>query len=172
MSARTEDIEPSPLHNPASDFEQQRRSSEYTLQAFDTDKTSDPEAQALPSPLAQDISTPTDSDKSDLASQTSPVPSMLQNSTLAGLQRWFRAKRQNKIVHKVESYFAGPSTPAEIKPITIKREIAFEKGLNRRLRRIVRPLWLIWPIFLAVWIVAVALLVNESWYNATTAVGE
>lgn len=170
MSAAREDIEPSPLHNPAADFEQQRRSSEYTLQAFDSDKTSDPEAQALPSPLGQDISESTDSDKDIASPQSSPVPSMLQYSALAGLQRWIQAKRQNKIVHKVERYFRP--VPVEIKPIPIKREIAFEKGLNRRLRRIVRPLWLIWPIFLAVWIVAVALLVNESWYSASTDVGE
>ena len=162
--------QPKATHIPSLD----RMSSEYTLKDLSNSTSKDDLEAALPiSSLAQDISPDSqDTDIKEDFSNSSPMPPCLQITLFGGLLGWVQRKRQGRKVAKVENYFRGPSPPEEIKPRSFKRETAFEKSLQRGLRRVVRPIWFLWAIFLAVWLVGVALLVNESWYSASTQIGE
>ena len=79
--------------------------------------------------------------------------------------------RQRRRIHKIERWLAGPEPSVQLHIAALKREQPVERRLRRILCKTLRPRWLALPLFLALWIVAVSLLVWTSWFNSSTSAG-
>jgi len=99
-------------------------------------------------------------------------PTFARSSLGSIVKRSLQKTRQSKLIVKVERFFSGPLPPEDIQPRIFRREQVFEKSLQRFLGKVRRPVWLVYALFFAGWIVGVSLLVNESWFNASTEAGE
>jgi hypothetical protein len=70
---------------------------------------------------------------------------------------------------KIFGFLQGPRPPREVTLRSWRRQVAIETGILRATRPVFRFRWLLTPLFLALWIVGVALLTRESWFSSNDA---
>lgn len=83
-----------------------------------------------------------------------------------------QASRLPPWVLRWSTWLAGPSPPIQLQPRSFALETAAEKRLERATRLFRCAPWLLFhALFLAGWLVCMALLTRESWFSATTEEG-
>lgn len=82
-----------------------------------------------------------------------------------------RRYRSMRFYLGLKRWLTGPDPPQILRIRSFPIEQSFERHLSRLTRGCRRWRWIVLPIFLVLWLIAVALLVNESWYSSSTSAG-